>query len=412
MIELKSNRWLVLLAGFIFNFCLSGTSAFSTFVSPVMDTTGWDMGSVTLAYTFYNIMICVFGIVIGVLGPRINSKLLMYVGATLFAAGWIITGFATEIWMFWLGFGIIAGIGGGCLYNFSVTNTLKWFPDKKGLISGLLLGGAAIGPVFSAPLATALLGDVGVMASYQIIGIIYGILMFAVGWMVSVPPANYKPDGWEPDTCGTSGAANVVSTKDYTWNEMLKTPTFWLLFLVFAFACTPYMMMLSAVSTIGQQQAGMTLAMAAIAVSLLAISNFVGRLLFGAVSDKLGRYKTLLIAVAIDVIAIVMLGTITEPIPFMAVMCILGACGGALLVMFPPITSDNFGSKNSGLNYAIMFVAYSMAALIGPQLLAYFKNTTGAYTLAFSFSAGLMLVAGVILFIVMFKRKRECEYTT
>ena len=398
LIEKKVNRWLVLVAGFVFNFSLSGTSAFSIFVNPVVSATGWEQGKVTLAYTIYNLMICIFGIIIGSRGSKIKARPLMYIGSTFFAVGWIVTGFAASLPIFYLGFGVLAGIGGGCLYNFSVTNTIKWFPDKKGFVSGLLLGGAAVGPVFCAPVATALLNSLGVFRAYIILGIFYGALTYAVGWMVHIPKADYVPDGWTPP-------AGVTVSEGMNWKQMLKTPTFYLLYFVFIFACTPSMMMLGAVASIGQAQAGMTAAMASLAVSLLAISNFCGRMFFGALSDKLGRYLTLIIALAICLIAVLGISQIRVAVPFMVVMCIIGACGGALLVMFPPITSDCFGVKNSGMNYAIMFSAYSIAALVGPQLVTYYKRTTGEYTMAFIWAAVLMVAAGILLFIVMRKQK-------
>ncbi|NLW69904.1 MAG: OFA family MFS transporter [Eubacteriaceae bacterium] len=403
MDQKKVNRWLVLLAGFTFNFCLSGTSAFSIFVKPMMLATGWEQGAIALSYTIYNIVLCIFGIVIGVIGPKLKARNLMYIGSALFALGWIITGFSTEVWMMQLGFGVVTGMGGGCLYNFSVTNTSKWFPDKKGFVSGLLLGGAAIGPVFCAPVATAVLGKAGVNYAYIIMGIIYAVLMFAVGWMVQVPAPDYKPEGYNPVVT----AATNTSAKDYTWKEMMKTSTFYMLYLLFIFACTPSLMMLGAVASIGQDQAAMTPAMASLAVSLLAVFNFLGRLFFGSVSDKLGRYNTLLIALGVDLGAVLLLSKMTSPVMFMVVMCVVGACGGALLVMFPPITSDSFGVKNSGLNYSIMFSAYSISALLGPQLAAYYKRTQGTYTMAFTWAGILMGVAIVILLIVMGKRKKS-----
>ncbi|MDO4552999.1 MAG: OFA family MFS transporter [Bacillota bacterium] len=403
MEQKKVNRWLVLLAGFMFNFCLSGTSAFSIFVNPMMEHTGWDQGAITLSYTIYNIVLCVFGIFIGVISPRLNARVLMYAGSTLFVLGWIITGFATEVWMMQFGFGVVTGMGGGALYNFSVTNTSKWFPDKKGFVSGLLLGGAAIGPVFCAPVATAVLSEAGVNTAYIIMGAIYAVLMFAVGWLVHVPAPDYKPEGWNP----VITEARSPVGRDYRWNEMMKTPTFYMLYFLFIFACTPSLMMLGTVASIGQDQAAMTAALASLAVSLLAISNFLGRLFFGSISDKIGRYNTLLIALCINLCAVLLLSQMNTPLPFMVVMCAVGACGGALLVMFPPITSDCFGVRNSVLNYSIMFSAYSIAALVGPQLAAYYKRTQGVYTMAFIWAGILMAIAIAILLTIMRMQKKS-----
>ena len=395
--EKTVNRWLVLTAGFIFNFCLSGTSAFSIFVSPVMELTGWSQSSVTLAYTIYNIMVCLIGIVVGALLGKIKVRPLMYFGSLLFGLGWVITGFASELWMFYLGFGVIAGAGGGCLYNFSVTNTTKWFPDKRGFVSGLLLGGSAIGPVFCAPVANAVLSGVGVLTAYKVMGIIYLLLMCLVAWMVHVPPESFIPEGWTPPSASPASAASA----GVDWKGMLRSPVFYILYLLFAFACTPTMMMLGCVAKIGQEQAAMTAAQAALSVSLLSVSNFCGRLFFGTISDKLGRYKTLMIALAINFAAILALSQMTGALPFMIFMCLIGACGGALLVMFPPITAEQFGAKYVGLNYSILFSAYSVASLVGPQIVAHFKESTGAYTGALITAAVFTAIACALLFIVM-----------
>ena len=338
-------------------------------------------------------MVCTFGIVIGSRGNKIKAHLLMYIGSALYAAGWIITGFASSIPMFCFGFGIVAGVGGGMLYNFNVTNTIKWFPDRKGFAAGLLLGGSAVGPVFCAPLATSLLNNIDVFYAFTVLGIIYAAIMFAFGWMVHVPKEDYAPKGWE-----SSKNTSVIEGKN--WKQMMRTSTFYLLYLVFIFACTPSMMMLGTVASIGQAQAGMTQEMASLAVSLLALSNFGGRIFFGALSDKLGRFVTLLIALLICLVAVLVISQITVPVLFIVVMCCIGACGGALLVMFPPITSECFGVKNSGINYAIMFSAYSIAGLVGPQLVTYYKTTTGEYTMAFVWAAILMVAAAVLLTIV------------
>lgn len=402
MAEKKVNRWLVLLAGFLFNFSLAATGTFSIFVSPLKDLLRESSGDITIAYNIYNIFLAIFGIVQGVIGPRMKARSQMYIGSTFFAAGWIVTGLGKSLTALYIGFGILTGIGAGLLYTFSVVNTSKWFPDKKGFVSGLLLGGIAIGPFFVAPFTTWILSQTSVFQAFIILGTIFGLLMYSVGWLVHVPPENYKPEGWEP-----SASSVAVSGEDYTWKQMMSTPRFYLLYLAFMFACTPSMMMLGSAATIGQEQAGMTPEIASLAVGLLAVANFFGRLFFGSLSDKIGRYKTLILALLICIAAVLFLSQQTNPVPFIVGMCFIGVSGGAFLVMFPPITSDNFGVKNSGLNYSIMFTAYSIASLVGSQLVAKFKEATGEYTMAFVVAAVLMAVAVAFVFPVMRRSERK-----
>lgn len=397
----ERSRWFVLLAGCIVNFSISGPSAFSIFVKPVMALTSWPMASITLTFTLFSLMLSVAGIVVGAFSHRFQARSIVYFGAIIYALGWIIAGFANSVTMMQLGFGLISGIASGTLYNFVVTNTLKWFPDRRGFAAGLLLGCSAVGPVFCAPVATALMNSMGVMETFKVLGIFYGVLLAGTVWMVRVPEPDYKPANWVP----SSTIAATLSAHDYTWKEMVGTGSFYLLYLVFVLACTSSMIMLNVGAVIGQERAEMSVAMATLSVTLLALFNFSGRLFFGSLSDKLGRYRTLLIAMSFNFVAMMMLSTITTAIPFMAMMCVVGACGGALLVMFPPIVSERFGMKNSGLNYSIMFTAYSTAALVAPLLAAYYR-AQGNYGPVFIWAACMTVVAAVLLLIVMIQNKK------
>lgn len=343
----------------------------------VTDKTGWETVTVTLVYSLYNLLLCISGIVIGAIVSRVNPRILMYLGLFLFASGWIVSGWGVMVGsfaLFVLGFGFLWGIADGMLYNFNVTKTLKFFPDRKGFASGLMLGGAAIGPVFTAPLANALNASVGIAQACIIIGFIYMGLMFLIGWIVQTPPAGYRPRGWRPPASRPGSPA--AGTIDKNWKQMLGTPIFWMLFLIFMIAYTPAMLMLANGAKIGAVQAGLDSSQQVLAISLLAVFNLLGRVSFGALSDKIGRYQTLFLALAILLVTVIIIANLDTPIPFMIAVCSIGACGGAVLVMFPPITSDNFGVKHSVLNYAIMFVAYSTASLLGPQLMGILLKRT------------------------------------
>ena len=394
----KQGRWQILLAGVVLNLCMSCINTFSAFVQPISELTGWGQEEITLAYTLYNTVVCVMGIVIGALGGRVRIRALMYAGTGLYALGWIVAGCARTLWMLYLGFGVLAGMGAGSLYNYCITNTLKWFPDKKGTVSGIILAALALGPALCAPLTTVLLERMSVFAACRVFGLAFGGLMFLVGWLMRTPP--------EQSLTGQEGERADAAPRELTWRQMLRCSSFYLLFFIFAFACSPNMMLTGAVASIGQEQAGMSAAMASAAVALLALSNFCGRLFFGALSDRLGRYQTLLLTEGICLVAVLLLSRAASSGFFLTTMCVVGACGGAVMVMFPPIVSERYGAKHSGLNYSILYIAYAVASLLGPQLSAHCRQTTGSYTAAFHWAAAFLTTAGVLLFLVSRKKRR------
>lgn len=392
----RSKRWMILLSGIILNICLSGSNVFSVLSSQVVLDTGWNYGKVALAFIFYNCIDCVFAVVMGVLVSRFPLRLLLYLGATLFSIGWVLTGLAQSLSMFCFGFGVLSGTGCGLLYNFTATNAIKWFPDRKGFISGIMIGSSTIGPAFFAPLAAHLLKTMSVFSIWKLFGVMFGVLLFSVCWMISAPEAISSAPSHQVSPSSVPG--------EYCWRQMLKTPTFYRLFIVFVFASTPGVMLFGSVASVGQEQAGMSITQASIAVSLLAFSNFCGRLLLGYLSDKLGRYKTLVFAMSLCCFAILLLSQARQPALFFPCVCLAGLVGGAPMVLFPPITSERFGLKHSHLNYPIMFFAYGVSALTGPQLAAHFRDITGNYLLAFA-SAVIFLIAACIL--VLADRKME-----
>lgn len=390
----SARRWLVLFAGCVCNFSLSATSSFSLFVRPIMDLTDWSQSAISLAYTVYILMICLVGIAVGALESRLRLRTLVCAGSALFGLGWVVSGFAVSPAMLCLGFGFLSGGGVGLFYNLAITNILKWFPERKGFASGILLGCAALGPVFCSPVATMLMSNGTVFRALTILGAFYGVLMLSVSWLVREAPPLPAPQS-SPEI----GSSHEV---DYTWREMLKSPLFYLLYLMFVLACTPNAMMLGAAASIGREQAGMSQALASVAVSLLAVSNFSGRLFFGTLSDHLGRYKTLFLIICILLAAACALPFLTTPIPFLVAMCLVGACGGGgVMVLFPLVSADCFGLRHSGFNYPILFSAYSISCLLGPQLASLYRQTTGAYTMAFVWAAGMMAVSAILLGIVM-----------
>lgn len=401
----NSNRWLILFAAVIFCFVISGTSIFSLIANALRETGEWQNSNLSLAYSLYNVILAIFGIITGAIVKKFSAKSIVYFGLVFYSGGFILSSFsAANHLVFYISFGIIAGIGGGILYNFTLTNTLQWFSDKRGLISGVL-GSALFAPLILAPICTNLLKNNDIYQVLRIIGIAFFLILFSVAWLIEKPSQEYIEEYKKEDKRIQKNQQNLLAN-DKSWNEMLKTRDFWLLWLIFAFANTPSMMMLASVAGIGKVQVGLNQEEMTMAVMSLAIATLIGRFSFGVISDYIGRYVTLFLALVLEIIAIFILPEIKTVYPFILTVMLLKICGSSLAVLFPPITAERFGLSNCVLNYSIMFTAYSAAAFIGGFLADFYKNAEN-YSQAFFYAGlGLFMAVFILIFYLYSLRKK------
>ena len=247
----RENRVLIFSAAFIVIFCCSASAAFSVFAEPLRAATGGDAAQVALTLTIYQFFMALVGVLSGKIVDKFGPKMLMYAGGAVFGLGWLLTAFSTSIPMLYITCGVIAGAGNGLLYNPSINTAMKWFPEKKGTMSGVLLGAASLGPLVLAKVGALLCQQFGVRG-FIYIGIAYWVIVWLVGWKMKAPEAGWKPEGWNP------AAAGVSQGRDYTPGEMVKTGTFWVLLALFSIACTSGIMMIGSLSGIAQVQLNMT----------------------------------------------------------------------------------------------------------------------------------------------------------
>lgn len=399
------NRGIVFTAAFIVIFACSGSAAFSVFVKPLQAATGGTAAQVILTLTIYQFFMSLFGIVSGKIVDKFGPKMLMYVGGLVFGAGWFLTSFVSSLSMLYLTCGFLAGAGNGLLYNPSINTAIRWFPEKKGTISGILLGAASLGPLVLAKAGAILCEQFGTHG-LMYIGIAYLALVWLVGWKMVAPEKDWTPKGWNPPVAATGSAIG----KDYTPKEMASTSIFWIMLVLFSIACTAGIMLIGSLSAIAQVQLGMTAVAAANMIVINCLANFGGRLLVGRLCDKLGEIKTLALILIVTIIGLIGLKSATEQSTFIAYLILLGAAFGGVLVVYPPLTSKTFGVKNFGINYGIMFFGYSIGALLGPQIAARSMNAalgTSAYSQAYIIAA---VVAGIGLAItgyLLIKQKNK-----
>lgn len=395
------QRKLVFTAAFIIIFCCSASAAFSVFAQPLQAATGGSAAEVALTLTIYQTFMAIFGILSGKIVDKSGPKKLMFIGGIVFGLGWALTAFASSIPMLYLTTGLIAGAGNGLLYNPSLNMALKWFPEKKGTMSGLLLASASVGPLALSKVGAILCEAVGTQG-FIYIGVAYAVLVCLASMFVAVPEADWIPDGYTP---AQQAAQNSI--RDVTPGEMIKTVRFWMMLILFALSCTAGIMMIGSLSTIAQTQLGVDPITASNFVAVNCIANLCGRLIIGKFCDKVGEAQTLvgiLIVTAAALFGLNMAGT--NLVFFTICLILLGGAFGGVLVVYPPFTAKNFGMKNQGMNYGIMFFAYAIGSLLGPQIAAKFVNASAgamAYSQVYMVAIGVAAIALILNFILIKK---------
>lgn len=381
------NRWRVLSGSVLVLLCTGAIYAFSVFAGPLTSAHGWTMGQVMLAFTINGAIAPIPMIAGGYIIDRGGARFAIFGGSLLFALGFILTGTASSTTQLYLYYGLIAGLGQGFAYSGCLNNTIKLFPDRRGLAAGLITMGMGAGSVVAAPVAQAIIKSSGVGAAFVRMGIVYAVVVVLGTLLIQPAPNGYTPAGWTPPT----GAAAPVN---HTWTQMLRKPAFYLIFVMLGAGAFSGLLIASQLSPIAQTKMfGISAATAAVLVSIYSICNAAGRFAWGAVSDRLGYTTAVVFIYAVVAVAMVVLLTMHSTVGFVIGIVLLGLCFGGVMGVFPALTMKTFGPRFQGVNYGIMFSAYSIAAYFGPKIGASMGGgAKGDYTNPFIVS---IVVAGV-----------------
>lgn len=394
---MKNKGWLVVFAGMGLNLALGVLYAWSVFgkqFSEAIDKGGfgWTKTDSALPYTvaiaFFALMMVPAGRLQDKFGPRIVAT----IGALFTGAGLFITGFASSdnIIPAIIGFGILAGTGFGLGYAAATPAAVKWFPpEKKGLITGIVVSGFGLAPVYIAPLSKYLLSTYGINNSFKILGASFAVISVLLCQFINNPKVITK---------SSNGMVSSSIKVDYTFRDMLRTPTFYLLWIEYACAATAGLMIIGHLAKIVALQSNNTIKIGFLFVALLAIFNASGRLIAGVVSDYIGRIKTLFIVCLAQAVVMFFFSSLSTITQFILGSATVGFCYGACLSLFPSVTADYWGSKNLGLNYGILFTAWGVGGVFGPILAGKIADITGTYGTAYLISSALMVFAAVLTF--------------
>ncbi len=395
MANSNAERWRVVAGGIICQFCAGMVYSWSIYVNPLIEKYGWSRSSVSLTMSLTTLLIPIIMIFAGKMLPKKGPTKVIMIGAVSLTLGLIISNFATSLPMLYLGFGILGGIGVGFIYGVPIATCVKWFPDKKGFISGMSVAGFGLGSIVFAPICTGLIAAMGPNRTFLIQGIIT-IIGLAVGApLMKAAPDGYIPPGWTPPAPVVGAAA----AHDYSSGEMVKTKQYWFLLIMYLFVNMSGLTAIGHASPISQQIAGLTPLEAGTIVSVLAIANTLGRFIGGAASDKLGAQRVVTIIYIIDAILLLTLRFMTNFGLIAVGIGGLAVCFGAMMGAYPSIVLDYFGPKYYSTNYALVFLAYAIGGLVGPQIAVTSVANTGSYTMAFII-IGVGCVIGAVVSII------------
>jgi OFA family oxalate/formate antiporter-like MFS transporter len=393
-----TNRWVIATAGVVMQVALGAVYAWSVFRKPLSEAYGTGVSEVntTFSIAILSLGFAAFfgGLWMGRSGPRIVAL----TSGVLYGVGIFLASFAEpNLWILYLTYGLVAGIGIGLGYIVPIATLVKWFPDKRGFITGIAVAGFGAGALVTAPVAKQLVSGVGLFPTFSILGIIYLIMVVGAAFFMKNPPEGWKPEGWEPEESDTGERSGV----DYELGGALKTWQWYALWALLFLNVTAGIAVISEADPIAQEVSGAAPALAAWLVSIISVANGAGRFLWAWLSDAIGRKWVFLTMYLLQAALFFLIPLGGASFFLLAVMAfIIVSCYGGGFGTMPAFNADYFGSKNVGTIYGLMITAWGFGGVLGPTLISYMYDATGSYAGAFYIIAGIMLLSSIIPFIV------------
>ncbi|GAB3320585.1 L-lactate MFS transporter [Haloplanus salinarum] len=392
----EKNRWLIAASAMLIHLSIGSVYAYSVYQRPLQETQGWTVGDVTLGFT---VAIFTLGLSTALLGryvERYGPRISGLAAAVAFAGGTMLAGVAVRVGShvgFVMTYGVVAGVGLGLGYISPISTLVKWFPDRRGLATGLAVMGFGAGALVTGPLANHLIEATDIPTTLFVLGAGYFVAMAAGAWYLEKPPEGWMPAGIDPDAVVEADSHGVIVAADLeqrTASEAIRTPQFSLVWLIVFINVSAGIMLLSVASNMTQSITGASAAVAATVVGLLGLFNGLGRIGWSSLSDYIGRTTTYGTFFVVQILAFLALPNVTTVPLFAAVLFLIVTCYGGGFACLPAYLADLFGTKELGAIHGYTLTAWSMAGVAGPTLVARIVELTGSYDLAFYVVAGML----------------------
>lgn len=402
------NRWLIAASALGIQISIGSVYAWSVYTKPLIDKFGWGLKETqftfSLAIFFLGISAAFLGQYVEKYGPKKSGLW----AALFFGAGIAGSGIAIHfgsLYLLYLSYGVIGGIGLGIAYITPVSSLVKWFPDKRGFATGLAIMGFGFAALISSPLIVKLIATIGISNTFFVMGSIYFTLIFASSRYIEAPPAGWLPEGMTELAASGKKVINQ-DLSDLTAKEAVRTKRFWYLWFMLFINTSCGIAIISAASPMAQEFAGLSSVAAATMVGLLGIFNGGGRIGWATLSDTIGRPNTFTLFFGIQIVAYFILPGVSNAILFQAILFVILSCYGGGFSTIPAYIGDMFGTKQLGAILGYILTAWAAAGMAGPLFAAWTRTTFNNYHATLYCFAGLLVVALVVSFLIKMEINR------
>ncbi len=384
----QKKRYRVLGAGMVIQLCAGIIYGWSVFRGPVAAHLNWDAGAAALTSSVMLSMF-VLGIILGgYVQDRIGPKQVTLTGSILIGAGMALTAMVPQSspWLVYVTYGMIAGLGVGAVYTSTIAAIQKWFPDRRGFASGMIVSAFGLSLVVFAPLSRFMLAEQGVPTTFLVFGIGFLLVCGFCSFFVENPKAGYLPEGYTP--------AQASGARQYSPKEMVRTKQFYLLAGAMLFTLPAYFVLNPVFFSLGTQR-GLSENLALLAVVITGVSSAAGRLFVAWISDKIGR-KTAMISIAIIILVATLMMIGARGFFFLFCIMLISFSFGGSASVYSAMTAESFGTKYGGMNFGLVMLGFCISALVFPML-ANRLTAQGSYTIAFIVAASTCVLAIVLV---------------
>jgi MFS family permease len=402
----ERGRWGLILSGMIINLCLGTIYSWSVFVGPLTGYFSAELGQTVTAGEFrmpFSVFLAFFAIAMPLTGKFIETigpRRVTIIGGMLTGAGWLLASMVTSVWMLYIVYGMVGGIGVGIAYGVPVAVAARWFPDRRGTAVGLTLLGFGFSAFLTANIAGYLIDATGVMNTFRIFGIAFIVLILLLALPLRFPAAGWRPAGWTPPV---PKPGEEVCECDRS--AMVRTPAFYGLWVCYFIGCLAGLMAISISKPVGTE-IGIATGLATALVGFFAIFNGGGRPVFGALTDRFTPRNTAIGSFVLICLASILLWQIPSVPVYILSFAILWGCLGGWLAIAPTATGSYFGTCDYPRCYGVVFLAYGAGAIAGPQLAGFIKTTTGSYLGVFPYIL-ILAIFGIIVAMILLKPPRN-----